>query len=72
MTLGERVELKRQGIEVLRPLFDHRKSMWALAKCTIHGGWARYGTDWHATKTEAERHIDRIVAMYPKQYKKDD
>lgn len=68
----DRLELKKQGIEVLRPQFDSRKEMWKIVKHTILGGWRRYGTTWYYTKEYAQDSINRTVNNYPHLYKSDE
>jgi hypothetical protein len=72
MTIGERVELKKRGINVLRPMFDSRKNMWKIAICTISGGWGTHGVTLYATKELAQTDITELVQEFPLLFKSDD
>lgn len=71
MNKTEREEARESGYTILRPQWDQRKQVWRIVKYSNAGGWIATGFQPHMNCAGCEKAIDRLIDLYPEQYKKD-
>jgi hypothetical protein len=71
MNRTERYEMTKQGLVILRAVYNHRKGMYTIKSHTLSGGWERFAEVDYPTLELADEAIDMLVTKL-KIYRRDE